>query len=151
MGHNNHRGNKGKMRSCLTGKIINGREVILVDEAEEYLKKMGYIIIKRQKDISFPRALEKAIGFIIFSLLLLPFISAQPDLFIMDFSLRQNQIILLLLFAISGVMYWKENYLFSGTLVLISGMLMAFNSINLVVSLFMFAIGIFILTQDGRE
>lgn len=30
------------IRSCLTGRILNGRDCILVDEAEDYLKINGY-------------------------------------------------------------------------------------------------------------
>jgi len=33
-------------KSAYTGRIVNGKDVILIDEAEEYLKKMGYKIIK---------------------------------------------------------------------------------------------------------
>jgi hypothetical protein len=32
-------------RSALTGRIVNGRDVILVDEAFDYIKKLGYRII----------------------------------------------------------------------------------------------------------
>lgn len=34
------------IRSSYTGRVANGREIILVKEAEEYLKKQGYHIIK---------------------------------------------------------------------------------------------------------
>lgn len=37
---------KKKLKSDYSGRIINNREVILTDEAEEYLKKMGYKVIK---------------------------------------------------------------------------------------------------------
>lgn len=33
-------------KSDYSGRIINGKEVIIVDEAEEYLKKLGYKVIK---------------------------------------------------------------------------------------------------------
>lgn len=139
------------IRSSLSGKIINGKEVIMAEEAEEYLKKMGYEI---KKEMSFKEALEKAIGFSILAfsfILLIPLISAAtPTIFTFDFDLRQNQIIMVLLFSIAGVLYWKENTLFSGTLIIIGGILMAFNSINLIVSLIIIAVGLLILTQEGR-
>jgi hypothetical protein len=37
---------KNIIRSDLTGRVINGRDVILTEEAEDYLKMMGYKIIK---------------------------------------------------------------------------------------------------------
>lgn len=39
-------------RSSYTGRIVNGRDVILTDEAEEYLKKMGYKIIKPEEKVA---------------------------------------------------------------------------------------------------
>lgn len=33
-------------RSEYSGRIINGHSVILASEAEEYLKKMGYMVFK---------------------------------------------------------------------------------------------------------
>lgn len=36
-------------RSALTGRIVNGRDVILTSEVEDYLKKNGYIIIDKEK------------------------------------------------------------------------------------------------------
>lgn len=44
----NYENNKKIKRSCYTGRIVNGRDVILSDEAEEYLKKQGYKVIKPQ-------------------------------------------------------------------------------------------------------
>lgn len=38
-------------RSALTGKIINGKEAILLDEVKEYLKKQGYEIIEDEDKI----------------------------------------------------------------------------------------------------
>ena len=42
--HKNFKRNKNLIRSALTGRIINGKECILTEEAPEYLKKMGYIV-----------------------------------------------------------------------------------------------------------
>lgn len=39
---------KNIKRSSLTGRIINGRDVILCEEAEDFLKKHGYKIIRPQ-------------------------------------------------------------------------------------------------------
>jgi len=36
-------------KSAYTGRIVNGKDVILVDEAEEYLKKIGYKIIRPEQ------------------------------------------------------------------------------------------------------
>lgn len=36
--------NKKLIRSDLSGKIINGKSVILTEEAIEYVKQMGYVI-----------------------------------------------------------------------------------------------------------
>jgi len=36
-------------KSAYTGRIVNGKDVILTDEAEEYLKKMGYKVIKPEQ------------------------------------------------------------------------------------------------------
>jgi len=33
------------VRSSLTGKVVNGREVIMTDEAIEYVKKQGYKVL----------------------------------------------------------------------------------------------------------
>jgi len=41
-----HAENKKVLKSSYSGRIANGREIILVDEAEEYLKKMGCKVIK---------------------------------------------------------------------------------------------------------
>jgi len=38
------------MRSCLTGRITNGRDIILVTEAEDYLKMKGYHIIELKEE-----------------------------------------------------------------------------------------------------
>lgn len=37
---------KNIIRSDLTGRVVNGRDVILAEEAEDYLRMMGYKIIK---------------------------------------------------------------------------------------------------------
>jgi len=39
---------RGIKRSTLTGRIVNGRDVILCEEASMYLKKLGYKIISPQ-------------------------------------------------------------------------------------------------------
>jgi hypothetical protein len=143
----NHKRNKNLIRSTLTGKIINGREAILTEEAIEYVRKMGYIV----KPLSqvYAKAALLSIGFMLSLGLLIPLVSAQPALFTMDFSLRQNQIILGLLFVTSGFLFWLvKQKLWGGSLLLMTGMLMAFNSINLVVSLFVMGIGILMLTQE---
>src|SRR3989304_8502106 len=119
---NNLHKRKNVIRSALSGKIINGREVVLTEEAIEYVKKMGLIVEK-----PFGKILEKAIGFIFFFLLITPLISplisAQPELFIMDFSQRQNQIIMLVVFAIAVILIYLSQTLWGGTLILIGGML----------------------------
>jgi len=40
-----HKRNKRIVRSALTGKVINGSEVIKVNEVVEYAKKLGYTVI----------------------------------------------------------------------------------------------------------
>lgn len=39
---------KKVVRSSYSNRVCNGRDIIIVDEAEEYLKKMGYKVIKPQ-------------------------------------------------------------------------------------------------------
>lgn len=145
------------MRSALTGKIINGgNEVILVNEAEEYLKKTGYNVYKvRDKSFKkFIKEVENVVGFVIMFVsvtLLLPLVSADTGIFSFDLTQWENRIILGIMFVIAGVMYFKENYVFSGSFIMLISLIMIFNSVNLIICLFIMALGIFILTQDGRE
>lgn len=47
---NSHKEREKKCkRSSYSGRVINGREAILSDEAEEFLKKRGYKIIKPEQ------------------------------------------------------------------------------------------------------
>lgn len=149
MGKNHKKRNL--IRSAYSGKIINGREVILTAEAEEYLKQMGYILIRKNKDKSFNEVMKKAIGFVLLPFLI-PFISAAPvALFTIDFSLWENRIILIILFALAAMfIFLMENTLWGGALIAITGMLMAFNSINLIVSLLVIGIGVVILSAESK-
>lgn len=150
---------KDKLRSALSGRIINnGREVIATDEAVDYVKKMGFILIKNtDKSVNkFLREIENFVGFIflaLISILIIPSVSAAPpsQLYTLDLTQWEGRIISILVFAIAGVMFARENFIFAGTLILIMGILFAFNSVNLIISLLIMAVGIFILTQDGRE
>lgn len=45
MKHKNNNNNKNKVISALTGKVINGSDAIKTNEAVEYVKKIGYIVI----------------------------------------------------------------------------------------------------------
>ncbi|MFW6130092.1 MAG: hypothetical protein ACOC56_02835 [Atribacterota bacterium] len=46
-------------RSCLTGKIANGKEIILKNEAKEYLKKQGFNFVNKKKVIPIEIIIEK--------------------------------------------------------------------------------------------
>lgn len=46
-------------RSVLSGKIVNNDKVIAVDEAEDYLKKQGYILINNKKLVPIKDVIEK--------------------------------------------------------------------------------------------
>lgn len=52
---------KNTIRSALSGKIINGREVILTSEAVEYVKKMGYIVRVPRDDENILDVIDKAV------------------------------------------------------------------------------------------
>lgn len=139
---------KKHKRSALSGKIINGRDVIMVEEASEYLKKQGFTIIPQKKEMSFNDALKKAIGFIFIAFISIPLISAQEVLLTMDFTQRHNQVIIGIMFIISLALYFIKQRLWSGTILLIIGILFALNSINLVISLLMLGIGVLIITSE---
>lgn len=62
------------IRSSLSGKIINGKEVILVEEVQDYVKKMGYVL----REVNLIRA--NMIAVLIFAIALVfvsPYASAQ--------------------------------------------------------------------------
>lgn len=45
----NHKNNKLIKRSTLSGRRINNKEVILSDEAIDYVKKQGYFVFTRKQ------------------------------------------------------------------------------------------------------
>ena len=58
---------KNTMRDCLTNRRIGNKEVICVENAIDYIKKMGYIVIRPTTPMDY---MEATFTFIIFSLIL---------------------------------------------------------------------------------
>lgn len=46
-------------RSILTGKVVNNKKIIAVDEAKKYLKKQGYIIVDDKKLVPINKIVDK--------------------------------------------------------------------------------------------
>lgn len=46
MGKNRNKSDKNKMRDALTGKRIGNKEVIIVENAVDYVKKQGYLVVR---------------------------------------------------------------------------------------------------------
>lgn len=146
---NNFKRNKNLQRSALSGKIINGREVIMTEEAIEYVKKMGYIV--KSYNQVYAKASLLSMGFIIFlAIFLVPLISAQDTLFTIDFSLNQNLVFTIIYFAIALVLLFAHKPLFSGVMILFGGILMAFNEINLVICMILIGVGFYISTMESK-
>jgi len=141
--------NKNIQRSALSGKIVNGREVVMTEEAIEYVKKLGYIV--KSYNQVYAKAGLLAMGFIMcFAIFLIPLISAQDALFTIDFSLIQNLVFTIIYFVVSIVLFFAHKYLFSGAMIVFGAILMVFNDINLIICMILMGVGIYITTMESK-
>lgn len=138
-------------RDALTGKKINpNKPVILVENIEEYIKKMGYEHKKPTiKEIeSNMKLLLCYIGLIISVILInTPLISASTGILSMDFTSNISKAVTVICFIIAGIFYYYNVYILSGLIILIFGVLFALNGINLIVSIVVIMISIGILSK----
>ena len=72
----------------------------------------------------------------------------EVGLFVMDFTQTKNQIILGVVLLITSILLFKKQYLLSGFVILILGVLFALNEINTVISIIVMAVGFLIMTQE---
>lgn len=78
-------------------------------------------------------------------------VASPSQLFNIDLTLFQNNIILIILFILAIVLFGFKQYLFSGVMLLFGGILMAFNGINLIISMIIMVLGITILYQEQND
>ena len=59
---------KGKelIRCIISNKVVNGKEVVLVDYALDYVKKLGYVVVEKRRIQN--KALAVSIMFLMVSL-----------------------------------------------------------------------------------
>lgn len=145
MGNNKNR-KKNKMRSALSGRIINGKEVILVSEAKEYLKKQGYEI-RMQKPLT--TAFIFGLMFLSMTLLLVPFTSAITGVFSYDFTQQTNILLFGIYLAIALILLLFQQKLWSGLMIVFAGIFMALNDVNVIMSMLILGVGIVIISSGG--
>jgi len=145
-----HKRNKRIVRSALTGKVINGSEVIKVNEVVEYAKKLGYTVISPRlvASIHIFTTIFLVLGALI---LFMPFTSAAEGIFKADFDLVSNQLGIILLFVIAGFMAIKKKYLFTSILTILGGFILLVSEVNLVISLVVIFVGIYFAFKEEGE
>ena len=67
---------KGQKRCAISNKLINGKEVVITDYAVDYVKKLGFIVIQKNKIESYQRNLITA-SLLIFFIFMLPLVSPK--------------------------------------------------------------------------
>lgn len=136
---------KNAVRSALTGRIINGREVILTEEALDYVKKMGYTVRPPMSTLFVKNVMSSIILFLSFLLIVIPAVSALPEIVTVDFSSRLNQIITIILVFLSVCLYAVKQYTWSGFLGLMLGIAMALNNVSVLFSLLIVGLSIVVI------
>lgn len=150
------------VRSSLSGKIANGREVILINEIKDYLAMMGLGVVKITENFGKgagilgrePRILISQAFKMIFILFLFPLISAQSVTgmnFNFDLSQRINQLLLLILFIISSGLYILKEYSWSGLILFLISLFLMFNGINFYVALIIMLLSMLILFKEDKK
>lgn len=149
MAKRNHK-KRNIIRCQATGKIINGKGAIIADKKViiEYLKKHGYKITPPINMIIGKAGFVSAMVILLASLFLVPFISAVSTLYAFDLAQASNRAIMYVYFIISGVLFFTRKYLFSGTMLILGAILLAFNNVNLIIALVILMIGILVIEME---
>lgn len=72
------------------------------------------------------------------------------SLWTIDFTTSVNQVFIIIYFAVTLFLIWLKQHTFAGFMLTIAGILMALNSINIVLCLVIMALGVIIITMGGE-
>lgn len=71
------------------------------------------------------------------------------SLYTLDLTLRLNQILIVMLFLLSGFMFSIGKYSWSSLILVLTSILLILNGVNLVICLILMGLGVFIAFQEG--
>lgn len=120
---------RNNIRCSLSNRRVEGKEVIIVDYAEDYVKKQGKQII------------PKVLAFIFMIPFLLSFVSAQASFLQIDFSTHHNLVFFISFMILGFFLFFTPLYLFGSMIIIFGGFLMLFSEINWIISFFVIIIG----------
>lgn len=71
------------------------------------------------------------------------------SLYTLDLTLSLNQILIVMLFLLSGFMFSIGKYSWSSLILVLTSILLILNGVNLVICLILMGLGVFIAFQEG--
>lgn len=86
-----------------------------------------------------------------YTILVPPSANPPSNLFSFDLSGFQNNIVLILMIGVAIVLFFTGQTTIAGGIVSLSGIIMAFNGVNLIFSILMITVGIIILLTEGKD
>lgn len=115
----------GKKRCSYSNKLVGNKEVILLEYAIDYVRKMGYIV----SNFRF------IFMFLFMVLLLTNGVSAQaPEMFQYDLSSRANIVMLVVMLVVVVLLLMVKFYMYASFILMCVGCLLLFNEFNPIVS-----------------
>jgi hypothetical protein len=142
---------KERKRCIITNKVLEGKDAVLTDHAEEYLKKMGYEVIKPKQKKKENLLKQFFIFIFLFGIIFfIPLINAQSP-FDMDLSLESNFKVIYIVGIIALILFIYQYYTFCSIILIIIGFIFLVNDINVIICVLIICLGIFIAFREVEK